>query len=122
MLTRLMFVGGGTAQVLIMQAGSQFVTSGRYYYGYTSEYGSLTPSYIEYKGERYVISAFCTTPYNVTLLTFTNNLPDTIPTVTVEVNGVKYTLERMSATGNYRLVKGVFTSTSTYRIRILSIG
>ena len=44
------------------------------------------------------------------------------PTVTVEVNGVKYTLERMSATGNYRLVKGVFTSTGTYRIRILSIG
>lgn len=122
MLTRLMFGGGDTAQVLIMQAGLQLVTSGRYYYGYNSEYGSLTPSYIEYKGKRYVISAFYTTPYNVTLLTFTNNLPDTIPTVTVEVNGVKYTLERMSATGNYRLVKSVFTSTGTYRIRILSIG
>lgn len=108
--------------MLVMQAGSQFVTSGRYYYGYASDYGSLTPSYIEYKGERYVISAFYTIPYNVTLLTFTNNLPDTIPTVTVEVNGVKYTLKRMSATGNYRLVKGVFTSTGTYRIRILSIG
>ena len=113
---------GGTAQVLIMQAGSQFVTSGIYYYGYNSKYGSLTPSYIEYKGERYVISEFSTDNYNITILSFTNNLPDTIPTVTVEVNGVKYTLERMSATGNYRLVKGVFTSTGTYRIRILSIG
>lgn len=108
--------------MLIMQAGSQFVTSGRYYYGYASEYGSLTPSYIEYKGERYVISAFYTTPYNVTLLTFTNNLPDTISTVTVEVNGVKYTLERTSGKSNYYLKKAVFTSTGTYRIRILSIG
>ena len=114
-------MGGGTAQVLIMQAGSQFVTSGIYYYGYASEYGSLTPSYIEYKGGRYVISAFYTNPYNVTLLTFTNNLPDTIPTVTVEVNGVKYTLERRSATERFRLETEVFTSTGTYRIRILSI-
>ena len=120
MLTRLMF-GGGTEQVLIMQAGSQFVTSGTYYYGYHPNYGSLTPSYIEYKGERYVIYAFYTTPYNATLLTFTNDLPDTISTVTVEVNGVKYTLERRSATERFRLETEVFTSTGTYRIRILSI-
>ena len=108
--------------MLIMQAGSEFVTFRKYYYGYTSEYGSLTPSYIEYKGERYVISVFYTTYYDETHLIFTNKLPDTIPTVTVEVNGVKYTLERMSDAGNYGLAKRVFTSTGTYRIRILSIG
>lgn len=118
MLTRLMFGGGGT-QVLVMQAAK----IKRYYYGYReSAYGSLTPSYIEYKGERYVIREFSTDNYNITTLMFTNNLPDNISTVTVEVNGVKCTLERMAGKSSYTLHKAVFTSTGTYRIRILSIG
>ena len=119
-MRRLFFgsVGGGT-QVLVMQAAQ----IKRQYYGYReSAYGSLTPSYIEYKGERYVIQELATSNYKITYLIFTNNLPDTISTVTVEVNGVEYTLERPSGDTNYRLNKAVFTSTGTYRIRILSIG
>ena len=105
--------------MLVMQAAK----IKRFYYGYReSVYGSLTPSYIEYKGERYVIKEFSTDNYKITYLIFTNNLPDNISTITVEVNGVKCTLERRSGERNYSLHKEVFTSTGTYRIRILSIG
>lgn len=56
MLTRLMFGGGCTAQVLIMQAGSD--GEARPTYGYASNMGEISPDYIMYQGEKYVISFF----------------------------------------------------------------
>ena len=56
MLTRLMFGGGGTAQVLIMQAGRNKST-----YGYAaSAYGSLSPNFIYHQGVTYEINSFVT--------------------------------------------------------------
>lgn len=122
MLTRLMFGGGGTAQVLIMQAGQQFVTSGRYYYGYKTSspaYGSLTPKYIEYQGTQYEITAFYTTPFGVSLLIFKTILPAS--TIVIEVNGKKYTMVKNADTGSFKTEANIFTNTGTYTIKILSI-
>lgn len=125
MLTRLMFGGGGTAQVLIIQAGQQFITSGRSYYGYNETsspaYGSLTPKYIEYQGTQYEIAAFYTTPYGISLLIFQNNVILPATTIVIEVNGKKYTMVKNEDTGSFRIRDNIFTDTSTYIIKILSI-
>lgn len=122
MLTRLMFGGGGTAQVLVMQAGQQFMTSGRYYYGYTTSspaYGSLAPKYIEYQGTQYEITAFYTTPFGVSLLIFKTILPAS--TIVIEVNGKKYTMVKNADTGSFTTETSIFTNTGTYIIKILSM-
>ena len=122
MLTRLMFSGGGTAQVLEMQAGQQFVMSGRYYYGYTTSspaYGSLAPKYIEYQGTQYEITAFYTTPFGVSLLIFKTILPAS--TIVIEVNGKKYTMVKNADTGSFKTKTSIFTNTGTYIIKILSM-
>ena len=122
MLTRLMFGGGGTAQVLVMQAGQRFMTSGRYYYGYTTSspaYGSLAPKYIEYQGTQYEITAFYTTPFGVSLLVFKTILPAS--TIVIEVNGKKYTMVKNTDTGSFKTETSIFTNTGTYTIKILSI-
>lgn len=124
MLTRLMFGGGGTAQVLIMQAGQQFVTSGRYYYGYKTSspaYGSLTPKYIEYQGKQYEIGDFYTTPYGISVLTFQNNIAPPATTIVIEVNGKKYTMVKNEDTSSFKSKANIFTNTGTYTIKILSI-
>jgi hypothetical protein len=124
MLTRLMLSGGGTAQVLIMQAGQQFITSGRYYYGYTTfspAYGSLTPKCIEYQGTQYEISAFYTTAYGISLLVFRNSIAPPVTTIVIEVNGKKYTMVKNEDTSNFKTEVNIFTNTGTYTIKILSI-
>lgn len=106
-----------------MQAGQQFVTSGRYYYGYkgtsSPAYGSLTPKYIEYQGTQYEIATFYTTPFGVSLLTF--QIVPPFATIVIEVNGKKYTMVKNEDTGSFKISANIFTDTSTYIIKILSI-
>lgn len=121
MLTRLMF-GGGTAQVLIMQAGSSHSTSG-YSYGYSSSsYGSLTPSYITYKGTKYDIILLRTGSKGKSVLQFKSRLPSNVTTITIEVEGVRYRLSADGNTNYYVLDHRIFTRTGTYKIKILSLG
>lgn len=112
---------GGTAQILVMQAGyRQSGIGGRRYYGYDSTYGTLNPKYIEYQGKQYEIDAFYTTPFNVSLLMFKNiELPAT--TIVIEVNGKKYTMVKNADTGSFKIETSIFTDTGTYTIKILSI-
>lgn len=56
MLTRLMFSGGRGTQVLVMQAASDGASNPSY--GYSPGYGKISPDYIMYQGEKYVISRF----------------------------------------------------------------
>ena len=75
MLTRLMF-GGGTAQVLIMQAGTIGTSSASYGYDRSANYiyGELTPNYIMYQGEKYEILSFYTyIKFSKTYLSFNND-------------------------------------------------
>ena len=107
-----------------MQAGRRFVTSGLYYYGYTTSrpaYGSLTPKCIEYQGTQYEISAFYTTPYGISLLAFRNNIAPPVTTIVIEVNGKKYTMVKNEDTGSFKTEANIFTNTGTYTIKILSI-
>ena len=107
-----------------MQAGQQFVTSGRYYYGYKTSspaYGSLTPKYIEYQGKQYEIGNFYTTPYGISLLTFQNNIAPPATTIVIEVNGVKYTLTKGQDTETFSIKDTLFKNTGTHKIKILSI-
>ena len=108
--------------MLEMQAGQRFMTSGRYYYGYTTSspaYGSLAPKYIEYQGTQYEIAAFYTTPFGVSLLIFKIVPPAT--TIVIEVDGKKYTMVKNEDTGSFKSEANIFTNTGTYIIKILSI-
>ena len=108
--------------MLVMQAGQRFMTSGRYYYGYTTSspaYGSLAPKYIEYQGTQYEITAFYTTPFGVSLLIFKTILPAS--TIVIEVNGKKYTMVKNADMGSFKTETSIFTNTGTYIIKILSM-
>lgn len=106
-----------------MQAGQQFVTSGRYYYGYNGSsnnaYGDVAPKFIEWQGKQYKIEVFYTTPYGISLLGLTPETPFT--TIVFEVNGKKYTMAKNADTGSFKFSGNIFTDTSTYIIKILSI-
>lgn len=125
MLTRLMFGGGGTAQVLIMQAER---SNGKYsYYGYKlSYYGSLSPNFILSSRVTYEIRSFETNvdgPYVVgrTSLSFKDNKRPEGNRIIIEVNGNVYTLTYDNDLNKYYVDAKIFTSTSTYIIKILSI-
>lgn len=121
MLTRLMFGGGDFPQLLIMEAGATHSTSG-YSYGYSSSsYGSLTPSYITYKGTKYGIMLFRTGSKGTSVLQVSSILPSNATTITIEVEGVRYSLSATAGTTTYNLRKRIFTRTGTYKIKILSI-
>ena len=121
MLTRLMFGGGGDfPQLLIMEAGVTHSISG-YSYGYSSSYGSLTPSYITYKGSKYGIMLFRTGAKGTSVLQVSSILPSNATTITIEVEGVRYSLSATAGTTDYELRERIFTRTGTYKIKILSI-
>lgn len=118
MLTRLMF-SGGSAQVLVMQAG----TNGASYpsYGYDG-YGSISPDYILHQGEKYVINIFYTTTiFGKSYLYFKNNKIPNGEKMIIEVNGIIYTLNKEAQYNRYRIDANLFTSVGTYIIKILSI-
>lgn len=119
---RRLFFGNGIP-ILIMEAGQQFIASGTYYRGYKSkgspQYGTLTPSYIMYKGTKYTITYFYSSPYNVTLLVFNTPLPAS--SIVVEVNGVKYTLTKGQDTETFSIKDTLFKNTGTHKLRFLSI-
>ena len=120
MLTRLMFGGGGTAQVLIMQADSNGESKPSY--GYSSGLGKISPDYIMYQGEKYVISYFFTSSgYHRSYLSFKNNKIPNGDKMVIEVNGTVYTLVKRAATNEYHTAASLFTSVGTYIIKILSI-
>lgn len=120
MLTRLMFGGGGTAQVLIMQAGRNKST-----YGYAaSAYGSLSPNFIYHQGVTYEINSFVTKVeggYIIgrTSLSFKDNKLPKGDRIIIEVNGTVYTLTVHNNT--YYVDAKIFTSMDAYKIKILSI-
>lgn len=120
MLTRLMFGGGGTARVLIMQAGMHKST-----YGYVaSGYGSLSPNFILSSGVTYEIVSFVTKVeggYIIgrTSLSFKDNKIPKGDRIIIEVNGSVYTLTNHS--NIYYVDAKIFTSMDTYKIKILSI-
>lgn len=106
--------------MLMMQAGKYSYT-----YGYAaSAYGSLFPNFIYHQGVTYEIDSFVTRvkgTYIVgrTSLSFKGtNLPKG-DRIIIEVNGTVYTLTRHKDT--YYVEALLFTSTSTYTIKILSI-
>ena len=115
-----MFNRGDFPQLLIMEAGSAHSLSG-YSYGYSSSYGSLTPSYITYKGTKYGISLFHTGSKGKSVLQVKSSLPSNATTITIEVEGVRYSLSATEDTNVYNLSKRIFTRTGTYKIKILSI-
>lgn len=120
MLTRLMFSGGGTAQVLIMQAGSD--GESRPVYGYASSMGKISPDYIMYQGEKYVISSFYTSSgFHRSYLSFKHSKIPNGDKMVIEVNGTVYTLVKRASTNEYRIGASLFTSVGTYIIKILSI-
>lgn len=122
MLTRLMF-GGGTAQVLVMQAGHK---GDDYGYNRFSNYiyGELTPNYIMYQGEKYeILSVYTYTRFGKTYFSFNNNKMPKGQKMIIEINGTVYTFIRDEGITNKRFIieTSIFTSTSTYIIKILSI-
>ena len=123
MLTRLMFGGGDTAQVLVMQAGNK-----GYSYGYERSsnyiYGELTPNYIMCQGEKYEILTFYTyNRFSKTYVSFKDNKMPNAEKMIIEINGTVYTFLRDEGVTNkrFRITTSIFTSTSTYIIKILSI-
>ena len=121
MLTRLMFGGGGTARVLIMQAGSYKSI----YYGYAaSRYGSLSPNFIYHQGVTYEINSFVTKVEGAyiigrTSLSFKDNKIPKGDRIIIEVNGSVYTLTNHS--NIYYVDARIFTSMNVYKIKIVSI-
>lgn len=120
MLTRLMFGGGVTAQVLIMQADSNGASKPSY--GYSSGLGKISTDYIMYQGEKYVISYFYTsTGYHRSYLSFKENKLPEGDKMVIEVNGTVYTLVKRVSTREYTTAASLFPSVGTYIIKILSI-
>lgn len=110
--------------MLVMQAGS--TGSFRKEYGYSIStnptYGELNPNYILYQGEKFEIRSFTTYYTGKTCLRFKGNkLPG--EKMLIEVNGIVCTFVKDSASSveQYYTEALLFTSTSTYTIRILSI-
>lgn len=120
MLTRLMFGGGGTAQVLIMQAGYNR-PNGAYGYSTASySYGSLSPDYIEYQGKYYCIATLHSANYQ-TFMSFADNKIPPVSTIVIEVKGRKYTMTKDNKFKLFENATEIFTSTGTYTIKILSM-
>lgn len=119
MLTRLMFSGGGTAQVLVMQAGSNGAPKPSYGYG---AYGKISPDYIVHQGEKYVIQNFYTaTRFGASYLYFKDDKMPNGEKIIIEVNGTIYTLVKRAGYNGYYIAASLFTSVGTYIIKILSI-
>lgn len=108
---------GGTAQVLIMQAGYNRANRA---YGYnTSLYGSLSPDYIEYQGTYYRITALHSA--NDTFMTFADGKMPPVKTIVIEVKGRKYTMTKDSKFKMFEIQTAIFTNKDTYTIKILSM-
>lgn len=109
--------------MLVMQAGNK-----GYNYGYERSpnyiYGELTPNYIMCQGEKYEILAFYTyTRFRKTYVSFKDNKMPNAEKMITEINGTVYTFLRDEDVTNkrFRITTSIFTSTSTYIIKILSI-
>ena len=120
MLTRLMFGGGGTAQVLIMQAGYNRRNHAYGYSTYNYVYGSLSPNYIEYQGTYYHITILHSLG-KYTLMIFKDDKMPPVNTIVIEVNGIKYTMTKSSKDERFEVQTSIFTNKGTYTIKILSM-
>lgn len=121
MLTRLMFGGGGgTAQVLIMQAGYNRANGAYGYNNNTSLYGSLSPDYIEYQGTYYRITVLHSAN-NGTFMAFADDKMPPVNTIVIEVKGRKYTMTKDSKFKMFEIQTAIFTNKDTYTIKILSM-
>lgn len=103
-----------------MQAGSN--GEARPVYGYTSSMGEISPDYIMYQGEKYVISYFFTSSgSSKSFLNFENTKILNGDKMVIEVNGTVYVLVKMALSNEYIIDAMLFTSVGTYIIKILSI-
>lgn len=107
-----------------MQAGSIGTFMKDYGYSITTNptYGELNPNYILYQGEKFEIRSFTTYNRGKTYLRFKHNkLPG--EKMLIEVNGIVHTFVKDSAATSeqYYTEAALFTSSSTYIIKILSI-
>ena len=124
MLTRLMFGGGGTVQVLLMQAvkktaGFMGISST---IGYSIAQGSLSPNYIYHQGEKYEITYFRSLILSdETGITFKDAKILNGERIIVEVNGTVHTFVKNNDSGSYTCSVRIFTTEGTYTIKILSI-
>lgn len=112
--------------MLVMQAGTIGTSSPSYGYEHSANYiyGELTPNYIMYQGEKYEILSFYTyIQFSKIYLSFKNNKMPNAGKMIIEINGTVYTFIRNEGITNkrFRIETSIFTSTSTYIIKILSI-
>lgn len=106
--------------MLVMQAASDGASNPSY--GYSPGYGKISPDYIMYQGEKYVISHFFTSSgYHRSYLSFKNSKIPNGNKMVIEVNGTVYSLAKRVSTNEYNIGKQLFTSAGTYIIKILSI-
>lgn len=90
-------------------------------YGYSSAIGKISPDYIMYQGEKYVISYFFTSSGDHrSYLSFKNNKMPNVNKIVLEVNGAVHNLVKRESTREYTGVT-IFTSVGTYIIKILSM-
>lgn len=123
-------MGGGTAQVLIMQAEKYFNLD---IFGFIRQsMGSISPGSILYQGEEYeILSFFSYKSGENTVLSFSDDKFSKIAKLIIQVNGAVYTLIRTFVQIDpdapptdqvfYGCDKEIFTSYGTYTIKILSI-
>lgn len=103
-----------------MQADSNGESSPSY--GYSSGMGKISPDYIMYQGEKYVIFHFFTSSaYHRSYLSFKSNKIPNGDKMVIEVNGTVYAFVKRFSTNEYISGAQIFTSVGTYIIKILSI-
>ena len=110
--------------MLVMQAGKNSGSSRRQYGYIAGAYGKITPDYIMYKGEKYVIKYFYALAHfpMESYLSFQDNKVPNGERLIVEVNGTVYTLTKQTNSNQYSISgAALFTSVGTYTIKILSI-
>ena len=112
--------------MLVMQAGTIGTPPTSYGYNRSANYiyGELTSNYIMYQGEKYEILSFYTyIKFSKTYLSFKNDKMPNAEKMIIEINGTVYTFIRDEGNTNkrFRIATSIFTSTSTYIIKILSI-
>lgn len=107
--------------MLVMQANSNGSSKPSYGYG-AGGLGKISPDYIMYQGEKYVINTFYTsTLFGASYLYFKDDKMPNGERLTVEVNGTVYTLIKNTNVNQYYIKASLFPSVGTYIIKILSI-
>lgn len=103
-----------------MQAAKGVSGCGYNAYG-SKPYGSLTPNYIYYQGEKYVINKLYTNFAGSTYIFFQNDIEPPVTNIIIEVNGRKYPMAKYAGYTGFENTNNIFTSTGKYIIKILSI-